>query len=298
MFILYDQKHDITNQLVEDRYLAVNSCGVNASVSRGRRLSDTMYVRRPDGRQDYQLLYVSMGQARHMLEGSWQTVRAGEAVLYRPGEPQMYTYEANTPARCHWVHFSGSGAEELLCACGMGKGTLFQVGEDREISQLFSRMVQEYQLKQRYHEQVSAALLNQIIALMGRNRRAQTDRAGYQTRQKLRGVVDYMNDHYTEPQSVSQYAERCGMDRYRFIHAFKECVGQSPYAFLTALRMARASELLSGSLMPVKEIAADCGYENPLYFSRAFSRHFGMPPTEYRKTHQPAREENENATDE
>jgi len=286
MFILYDQNNDTTDRVVDNSPLAVNSCGLNNS--QGRKLTNTLYVRRPQGRADYQLLYISKGQARHMLDGAWQTLRAGTAVLYRPGEPQVYCYDADTLGQSQWVHFSGNGAQALLERCGLGRGTVFQVGEDGEIRRLFNRMIQEYQLSQTCHEEITAALLQQIIALMGRNRKAQSDRVSYQARQKLLEAVEHMNYHYAEAQSVSQYAERCGMDRYHFIHAFKECVGQSPYAFLTALRMAHACELLSGSRMPVKEVAAGCGYENPLYFSRAFSRHFGMPPSEYRRKHENA----------
>lgn len=284
MFILYDTNHDQTNWEVTDLPLAVNSCGMNTSPT-GQGGKDSLYVRRPQGRRDYQLLYVAKGCARHMLAQGWRDVHAGEAVLYRPGEAQFYSYEAEVPTLCQWVHFSGSCAKALLESCGFGEGAVFAVGEDREIRHLFTQMIQEYQLEQPFHEQIRAGLLQQIIALMGRDRRVLSDRVSYQTRKKLQEVVAHMNYHFAEPQSVGQYAQQCGMDRYHFIHTFKESVGQSPYAFLTALRLQKASELLSGSTMPIKAVAANCGYDNPLYFSRAFSKHFGMPPTEYRKKH-------------
>ena len=75
------------------------------------------------------------------------------------------------------------------------------------------------------------------------------------------------------------------MSRFHFSHAFREIVGQSPYAYLTQLRMEHARELLIGSDTSIADIARACGYDNPLYFSRLFSRKFEMPPSEYRKRH-------------
>lgn len=47
--------------------------------------------------------------------------------------------------------------------------------------------------------------------------------------------------------------------------------------------MERAQTLLQTGDMTVQEVAFVCGYQDPLYFSRAFSKHFGISPTDYKK---------------
>ena len=54
-------------------------------------------------------------------------------------------------------------------------------------------------------------------------------------------------------------------------------------AYQTALRMARARQLLDRTAAPVAEIAREVGYEDPFYFSRRFQRHHGMSPTQFRR---------------
>jgi AraC-like DNA-binding protein len=44
--------------------------------------------------------------------------------------------------------------------------------------------------------------------------------------------------------------------------------------------MEKALQLCRQKQRLVKEIAAAVGYEDPLYFSRAFRRYFGRSPTE------------------
>ncbi len=63
---------------------------------------------------------------------------------------------------------------------------------------------------------------------------------------------------------------------------FSSEVGETPYRHLMKLRMAKAAELLRTTLTPVKEIALQAGYMNPLYFSGEFHRLYGLSPRAYR----------------
>lgn len=68
---------------------------------------------------------------------------------------------------------------------------------------------------------------------------------------------------------------------------FKKEIGVTPHDFLNGLRMQRAKALiLSGisnsySHYTVSQIAEACGFAEPLYFSRAFKKFFGVSPMQY-----------------
>ena len=65
---------------------------------------------------------------------------------------------------------------------------------------------------------------------------------------------------------------------------FKKEIGKSPLEYMTSLRMKNAERLLSTDWTngcAIAEIAQMCGYENPLYFSRVFRKHYGCSPTQY-----------------
>lgn len=44
------------------------------------------------GRRDYQILYVAAGKAHFWFDGKEEVVKAGNMVLYKPGEIQKYVY--------------------------------------------------------------------------------------------------------------------------------------------------------------------------------------------------------------
>lgn len=69
---------------------------------------------------------------------------------------------------------------------------------------------------------------------------------------------------------------------------FKKEIGVSPLEYMTNLRMKSAETLLTAmwtNEYTISEIAQMCGYENSLYFSRVFKKHFGCAPSNYVKPH-------------
>jgi AraC-like DNA-binding protein len=50
------------------------------------------------------------------------------------------------------------------------------------------------------------------------------------------------------------------------------------------LKLQLAMALLGRSSLAIKEIADRCGFENPLYFTRCFTRVYGKSPTETRQS--------------
>lgn len=71
---------------------------------------------------------------------------------------------------------------------------------------------------------------------------------------------------------------------------FKSEVGATPHDYLVNARMERARGILSSgvtnrySTYTVTQIAEDCGFSEPLYFSRVFKKHFGVAPSYYLKS--------------
>ena len=82
--------------------------------------------------------------------------------------------------------------------------------------------------------------------------------------------------------SVEDLARSAAMSRSAFALRFRELLGQSPASYLAAARMDAAKAILARGDSTVTEVAHRLGYESDAGFSRAFRRHVGASPSQWR----------------
>lgn len=100
---------------------------------------------------------------------------------------------------------------------------------------------------------------------------------------RLDRAAETMQAAYREPLRIESLAEEAGLHPGYFSQVFKQRWGKTPLAYLTAIRLNRAKELLlgEGRQRPIREIAAECGYPDEFYFSRRFKADAGRSPARY-----------------
>lgn len=85
--------------------------------------------------------------------------------------------------------------------------------------------------------------------------------------------------------SVDRLARRVGVSRTVLAARFKHFLDMPPMHYLTYWRLQLAAQHLKTSNTPMKSVADQAGYESEAAFSRAFKRHFGLPPGDWRRRH-------------
>ncbi|MGG1638969.1 helix-turn-helix domain-containing protein [Paenibacillus sp. NRS-1760] len=85
--------------------------------------------------------------------------------------------------------------------------------------------------------------------------------------------------------SMRVLADEMELSPVQFTRRFKAAFDCSPSEFVRQLRLDQGKRLLMESTLTVDQIAQECGYENGFYFSRVFSLHMAMSPSEYRRAH-------------
>lgn len=99
---------------------------------------------------------------------------------------------------------------------------------------------------------------------------------------RFRPVLEYMHENLEAKLTIEKLADLTRMNRFHFIRAFKQAFGQSPYDFLTDLRITQAKRLLVHTRLSANEIGIQCGFFSASRFSAAFRQNTGMTPSAYR----------------
>jgi AraC family transcriptional regulator, regulatory protein of adaptative response / methylphosphotriester-DNA alkyltransferase methyltransferase len=87
---------------------------------------------------------------------------------------------------------------------------------------------------------------------------------------------------YASDLSLDDIARRVASSRRQLQRAYAE-IGRTTFRdHLTAVRMSRAAEMLAARGLTVREVAHRVGYRQPAQFAKAFRRHRGVAPSDFR----------------
>jgi AraC-like DNA-binding protein len=99
-------------------------------------------------------------------------------------------------------------------------------------------------------------------------------------------AAEIVDREFAADLSLDDIARRLASSRRQLQRAYAE-VGDTTFReHLTKVRMERAAELLRRGGMTIREVAHRVGYRQPAQFAKAFRRHHGAAPSDYR-TRQP-----------
>lgn len=99
----------------------------------------------------------------------------------------------------------------------------------------------------------------------------------------VRRVIEAMRENLGEQLTVDEMARTAMFSRFHFSRIFQRVTGISPGRFMTAMRLARAKQLLVSTSMSVTEITHEVGYSSVGTFSARFSSSVGVSPRTYRQ---------------
>jgi transcriptional regulator GlxA family with amidase domain len=98
-------------------------------------------------------------------------------------------------------------------------------------------------------------------------------------------AVAIVETEFASELSLDDIARRVASSRRQLQRSYAE-IGETTFReHLTAVRMDRAAMLLRPRGLTVREVAHRVGYRQPAQFAKAFRRHHGLSPSEYRARH-------------
>lgn len=98
-------------------------------------------------------------------------------------------------------------------------------------------------------------------------------------------AVSYLKSHiYDCDLNIEKLHNLCGISGTYFRDIFESHYGTSPQKYISSKRLSHAKAVIdSGDYSSISEISVSVGYSDPLYFSRAFKKKYGMSPLQYAK---------------
>jgi transcriptional regulator GlxA family with amidase domain len=99
----------------------------------------------------------------------------------------------------------------------------------------------------------------------------------------IQRAIEWMTQNLAKPASINDLANAMHISYRTLNRRFVEITGIAPLAYLQALKIEKAKELLEGTGGDFEAITAKVGYEDVSSFRRLFKRSTGLSPAQYRR---------------
>ncbi len=106
--------------------------------------------------------------------------------------------------------------------------------------------------------------------------------------QEAASALKFIESHLFEDLTTARIASACATSEFHFSRQFSRRQGESVMAYVRGRRLdAAACRLIAEPAATLIDIALHCQFESQAAFTRAFTRAFGIAPTQFRKLKAP-----------
>lgn len=273
-------------QDVDERFLHVES------IAERSRLHDWTILPHAH-RELYHLLFVQQGGGTLSAEGEERSFAPLSLIEIPASCVHGFAFQPNTDG---WiVTVSSALVDRLAREHPPLAGVLREPGiipvadsDAAALADVFAALVHEFRSQLPGRRAAAEACLTTILVRTLRRKlelAPQGQRPGgadAELTARYRALID---KYFATPQRIADYAERLCVSHERLRQACLRSTASSPLELLNARRLLEAKRCLLYTNMSVALIAEHCGFVDPAYFSRFFTRAVGKSPLQYRKLH-------------
>lgn len=250
----------------------------------GYQKCEPFYQWGPGIRNHFCIHHILSGCGTYSVNGNTYRLSAGDTFILFPDTEVRYSADRENPWEYAWVGFMGTDAAPIIQATDFTREAPYIQKSGPPGKLLRDRLHKIYEVKGNSYEAAVAmagALYTLLAAFMqyaSRSEPVKNIRLAY-----VEKAEDYISTSYSYPITVEDVASYVGISRSYLYRSFLTCLGQSPKEYLSEFRIRQASRLLKETSLSVSAVAYSVGFENNLYFSKAFKKQVGVTPTQYRE---------------
>ncbi len=253
------------------------------------RLRDARFggaaVREPHRHDYHELIWVRAGAGQHSIDGATVPVRPGTITVI--GRGQVHVFEQGEHLDGAIVRFTGEAlADSWLLAGQGGRTVVVPRGEQDRLDALIDALGAELARPPDEHSaELQRHLLTTILLWIerwydaSRTERRADDDAEVQLHRRF---ARRLEEDYAAHHDAAHYADALAVPAAALSRALAHVTGRATKDLILDRVMLEAARLLRFTGLSVGEVAHRVGYDDPLYFSRAFKRRHEQSPQAYR----------------
>lgn len=258
--------------------------------------------------QDFQLLFVQAGRGEVVIEGQHFDTESGDLIFIGPNMMHTAQSSVDDPVRVIGLNFLFHQADTLFinpnlplvqeerytnlrvrlrCPLHPPPPVYSRCGILSPVRQYAESLALSYISSPQGRRMEKRGLLLLLFQAWFESLTQPKREAPLPTRHRraIEQAQQIILNNLTAPPDSSDLAEEAGFSQDYFTRLFKQQTGVTVGEFTIQQRLLKARQLLVEGRLNVSEVAHAVGFKDAYYFSRRFSREFGVAPSIFRDKH-------------
>ena len=242
----------------------------------GYQKCDPEYQWGPGVRDHYCIHHILSGSGCYCTGTVSKHLEEGDTFILYPGVELRYQADADKPWEYAWAGFMGADAASLIRNTEFSRETPYILKGRIPTEKIRDGLERIYNAKGNTYE-AAVAMTGEMYSLLA----VFMHYAEHEEKEKAIQLTyaekaeSYIETNYSYPITVEEIASYVGISRSHLFRSFQNYMNRSPKEYLTEYRIKQACRLLRETDLSVSAIAYSVGFENNLYFSKAFRKQKG-----------------------
>lgn len=231
----------------------------------------------------YELVIVDQGELIHMIDGEEFIARKNDCVIYQPGQTRKQRIDIEGVTSYLSIIFDAQGLTPSTT------NQIIHLGSQN--TQLIERIIElsNNEANDTYSDDELMLNLKQILLKIVQGETNSGEKPTTSMRENyeselFQAMVDFLEVHVEEQNQVSDLVDHFSLSRSTIQSLFNKFANTTPKNYINTIRLNRSQQMIQETQMTLSQIADHLGYGSIQYFSRAFSKEFGMSPSTYAKS--------------
>lgn len=232
----------------------------------------------------YELTFVDRGILDTSIDGVNYTLNSSDLIIY--GKNQFHTQAVNNDLSCSYLTIMFDmecDDDSLIC------NKVFHCRKELyKIIRIFAKNISS---EIPYSENLILSNFHEIIIRLFQYDYLDVDDAKLPTESQqhfqdeiIERILAYINKMICSPITIEELCSKFAISRSSLQTLFKNNLNTSPKKYINDLKLSKSKELIKENKYTISEIAFMLGFNSIHYFSRSFTQHYEISPSEYAQT--------------
>lgn len=240
-----------------------------------RRVFDLGQATRDEIITTSRFILILRGRLRYTVEGRARTLAAGTQFFVPAWVRRVWTVPSGGPCEIAWCEIDepGQGPTGLLRRPLPPPALRREAAAYRDLLRLFQSAPSPWR------DLVLEAAVKVMLVRFFAEARGDEDPSATAMHPRVKERLRWLEGNFARSDVLAEMYRGCGLTRNYFCALFSAATQLSPHEYIERLRLRRARILLLETDWQLKRVAAEVGYDDPLYFSRLYRRFWQRSPS-------------------